>query len=215
MSKHSSDQADSKDTTRARPGERGSRQDSTDPEAWVDAHADALFRYALLKVRNSEAAEDLVQETFLAAMQSRESFRGASALRTWLIGILRHKIVDRLRRSARQRTMNGDVDDNLVDGWFDRKGRWITRPERWQMDPPRLLENREFWQIFQTCLEALPERIGEVFSLRVMTEIDSEEVCKLLDVSSTNLCVMLHRARARLRACLEANWFGSRPKESG
>ena len=214
MSKHNSDRADSKDTSHVQLDERSSNEDSRDPEAWVDMHADALFRYALLKVRDSEAAEDLVQETFLAAIQSRESFQGASALRTWLIGILRHKTLDRMRQSARQRTMNEDADDSLVDDQFDRNGRWIARPGRWQMDPARLLENREFWQVFQACLEALPKRLGDAFSLRVMNEIKSEEVCKLLEISSTNLWVMLHRARARLRACIEANWFESKRKDS-
>jgi len=214
VSKHNSDRAGSKDTSQVHLDERSSNRDLRDPEAWVDTHADALFRYALLKVRDSEAAEDLVQETFLAAIQSRESFRGASALRTWLIGILRHKILDRMRQSARQPTMNEDAYDSLVDGQFDRKGRWITRPGRWQMDPARLLENREFWQIFQSCLEDLPGRLGDAFSLRVMNEIKSEEVCKFLEISSTNLWVMLHRARARLRACIEANWFESKRKDS-
>ena len=210
MSEHNSDRADSKDTSQVQPDEQSPNQNSRDPEAWVDAHADALFRYALLKVRDLEAAEDLVQETFLAAIQSRGSFRGASALRTWLIGILRHKILDRMRQSTRQRTMNEDADDSFVDDQFDHNGRWIVRPGTWQMDPARLLENREFWQIFQACLEAVPERLGDAFSLRVMNEIESEEVCKLLEVSSTNLWVMLHRARARLRACIEANWFESK-----
>ena len=214
MSKHNSDRAGSKGTSQVQLDERSSIQDSRDPEVWVDAHADALFRYALLKVRDSEAAEDLVQETFLAAIQSLESFRGASTLRTWLIGILRHKILDRMRQSARQRTMNEDADDSLVDDQFDRNGRWIACPGRWQMDPGRLLENQEFWQIFQTCLEALPERLGDAFSIRVMNEIKSEEVCKLLDISSTNLWVMLHRARARLRVCIEVNWFESKRKDS-
>jgi RNA polymerase sigma-70 factor (ECF subfamily) len=185
-----------------------------DFETWVDEHVDALFRYALAGVRDWHAAEDLVQETFLAAMQASDSFRGESTLRTWLIGILRHKMLDYLRKLHRQEpTAMIESVDPAVDRLFNRNGSWKKPPGDWKVDPASLLERREFWAVFEKCLGDLPPRMGTAFSLRVVNEVQSSEVCKLLQISSTNLWVMLFRARVRLRACLEAHWFGKEPKE--
>ncbi len=175
-------------------------------ESWVDEHAGYLFRYAIPRVRDHHAAEEIVQETFLAAMKALESFRWKSSPRTWLIGILRHKIMDLFRRIDRKKeTESLDVSDPTIDAWFDSKGRWIKAPE--DLDPVALQERADFWVIFEGCLETLPELQAEAFSLRVMDDVESTEVCKVLSISSTNLWVLLHRARARLRACLETKWF--------
>ena len=181
---------------------------SNDPETWVDEHANALFRYAILRVRDRQAAEDLVQETFLAAVRKTDSFRFESSMRTWLIGILKHKIIDYHRKMSRERAvMPIDENDTVIDSWFDRKGSWIKRPGAWKTDPSRLLEREEFWLVFEKCLSALPDRIGEAFTLRMVDNLKSAQVCKVLAITPTNLWVMLHRARVRLRACLNANWF--------
>lgn len=184
------------------------------PESWVDEHGDALFRYALLRTRDRSSAEDLVQETFLAALKSRSEFKGQSELRTWLIGILRHKIVDHLRKRPGS-PLPGPSDDSdpLIDGGFGPNGRWVRPPAAFEIDPALLAENQEFWDVLRNCIEGMPGRAGEAFSMRMISDMPAEEVCKVLSVTSTNLWVLLHRARARLRTCLEMNWFGRGTKE--
>ncbi|MCH9003147.1 MAG: sigma-70 family RNA polymerase sigma factor [Planctomycetes bacterium] len=176
-------------------------------ESWVEEHANDLFRFACLRVRDSLVAEELVQETFLAALKGFDSFRGDSSPRTWLIGLLRHKIADHFRRLNRQRQVEDAATDAAIDAWFDSKGAWINKPTSQALDPSLLSQRADFWAVFKKCFHALPDRIGQAFSLRVLDDMNSDDVCKVLSLSSTNLWVMLHRARARLRACLEANWF--------
>ncbi len=180
-------------------------------DTFVDDHGDALFRYALQRVHDQTMAEDLVQETFLAAIQARESFRRESSVRTWLISILRHKILDHFRKE--RGGVQLDTSDHLIDRCFDQRGSWVHRPGKWSVDPASLLEEEDFWVVFKTCQDALPAQIRTAFSLRVMSEMKAEVVCKELQIAPTNLHVMLHRARARLRACLEANWFQGKSKK--
>ncbi len=179
-------------------------------EAWVDEHADFLFRYALPRLRDLHATEEVLQETFLAALKSADSFRGDSSPRTWLVGLLRRKIADHYRKRYREGEGESiDATDPTIDAWFNEKRRWITWPKRCEMDPAAHHENGAFWRAFESCLKALPERLADAFTLRVVDDREPEEVCKVLSITPTNLWVALHRARARLRACLEANWFGS------
>ena len=179
-------------------------------DSWVDDHAAYLFRYALPRVRDHHAAEELVQETFLAAMKTLESCHSRASPRTWLVGILRHKILDLFRKHDRKReTESLDASDPAIDSWFDGKGRWIKAPEHIEVDPAALQERADFWLVFEDCLGRLSDLQAEAFSLRAMDDVKPEEVCKVLSISSTNLWVLLHRARARLRACLETTWFNS------
>ena len=187
-------------------GEAGPSRTAT-VDTWVDEHANELFRFACLRVRDSLAAEELVQETFLAALKGFDSFRGDSSPRTWLIGLLRHKIADHFRRLNRQRPVADASTDEQIEAWFDSKGAWINKPTDRALDPLLLSQRADFWAVFRTCLHALPDRIGQAFSFRVLDDMNPDDVCKVLSVSPTNLWVMLHRARARLRACLEVNWF--------
>lgn len=186
-----------------------SHDGSPDPSAWLDQHGDALFRYALLHLGDRTAAEDVVQDTLLAALTARERFTGRSSERTWLIGILKHKIVDRIREAARERPL-ADLDSTaeFVTECFDQRGKWKTGPHRWGRGSDEPFEQREFWDIFRFCASRLPPSLSGAFLLREMAELATEEICKLLSVTATNLWTMLHRARTRLRACLEANWFG-------
>jgi RNA polymerase sigma-70 factor (TIGR02943 family) len=178
-----------------------------DPAGWVDNHGDVLFRYALLRLRDSPAAEEVVQETFLAALKSRDSFSGRSSERTWLVGILKHKIVDYIRRRIREHpAAEADTSDFNTEEPFDGAGRWKTGPARWRTDPAVAREMSEFQQVFNTCMENLPERQADAFTLREMEELSSEEICKVLGISETNLWVMLHRARQRLRGCIDEEW---------
>jgi len=196
-------------------GGRGGEGKAGDPSLWVDEHGDALFRYALSRLADRTTAEDLVQETFLAALKGQEQFRGSSSPRTWLIGVLRHKLVDHFRRAGRMQRLEGP-DDAVPDEEtaFDERGRWVKRPGRWEPTLPEGgLERQEFRQILERCVEGVPGRAGEAFSLRVLCDLPAEEVCKVLSVKATNLWVLLHRARRRLRDCMEKTWFGKDRKD--
>ena len=185
------------------------------PVDWVDQHGDALFGYAWLRVRSREAAEDLVQECFVAALGGRERFRGEASERTWLVGILKHKIVDYLRRvpraqDAEESLQRAEQTERLA---FTDKGFWKARAARWKHDPGRLIENQEFWEVLRRCLGQLPRRLADAFTLREMEQCSSEEVCQVLGLTPTNLWARLHRARLGLRHCLDAHWF--KPGPSG
>ncbi len=187
---------------------------TTSAERWLDDHGDALFGFAFMRLRDREAAEDLVQETLLAAWRSRESFSATSSERTWLIGILKHKLADHWRRSARQPsdTVDADAADDLIQKTLDMEkgGPWRVPPSAWA-NPDAALEQQQFWQIFIDCVGALPPAQAQAFSLCELDGLKGEEACKAMQVASTNLWVMLHRARLRMRQCLENNWFGSEP----
>lgn len=182
------------------------------PETWLEAHGDALYRYALLRLRNEDHAEELVQETLLAALQARERFTGGSSVRTWLIGILKHKIIDLFRREAREVPLDDAPDDDgyaeLIEASFAADGHWSLRPADWG-DPQQDLENSQFWTILQYCLDRLPKRLARLFVLREVMEEGTEEICKDLAITPTNLWTMLYRARMGLRQCLDRNWAGA------
>jgi RNA polymerase sigma-70 factor, ECF subfamily len=180
----------------------------TNPEKWVDLHGSYLFRFALSRLRNSELAENLVQETFLAALQGKNSFSGRSSERTWLIGILKHKIYDHLRRKYREVPIT-DVkqEEQTIDSFYDNAGVPNEKPTDWMPNPRELLKSNEFWETFENCLKKLPQRAADAFSLREIDDLDTKQICKLLRLTPTNLWVVLHRARLQLRRCLETNWF--------
>lgn len=168
----------------------------------MDRHGDALFSFAMTRLRDRDLAEEVVQETFLAALKTRDRFTGASTERTWLVGILKNKIVDRIRKAARERPVQVTAaDDETAAALFDR-GYWRTTPQAW---PPGA-EDREFREALDRCLQRLPDRLGLALRLREADGLETEEICNILDVSATNLATLLYRARARLRQCLDATW---------
>ena len=188
---------------------------STEPEKWVDRHGDGLYRYALLRLRSPDAAADLVQETFLEALKARNAYEGRSSERSWLIGILRHKIVDRLRKAGREAA--GSNEDRIEAGDasdFDKRGRWKVDPAAWDGDPSREIESREFWDVFGRCLSKLPKRLGDAFLLRELDGRDADEVQEILGITPANFWMRLHRSRSLLRTCLESNWFGRGAKSA-
>jgi RNA polymerase sigma-70 factor (ECF subfamily) len=177
-----------------------------DPGAWLERHGDALFRFAMQRLRDRNAAEEAVQECFVAALAARDRFTGASSERTWLIGILKHKIIDLLRRRTRERIRQSEPDAGAPDD-FDERGLWRGRVGRWPGDPREAMQTEEFRRALADCISALPEKYAIAFVLREIDGVDSQEICQLLDISPTNLWARLHRARLGLRKCLEKHWL--------
>jgi len=175
----------------------------------VDLHGDVLYRYALARVRRPDVAEDVVQETLLAAWRTRGSFEGRSSERTWLIGILKHKVIDYLRRSTREQPTE-EMDDRVLDAVYDHNGRWRVKPHPVHTDPYEAVKQQHFRMVLQECLDRLPERQSAAFVLREMDGLQADELCKVLGITATNLWVILHRARMRLRGCIEELWLGER-----
>jgi RNA polymerase sigma-70 factor (ECF subfamily) len=173
------------------------------------AHRPYLLNLALLQLRDAARAEDAVQETMLAAIEHLDGFDGRSSLRTWLIGILRNKIVDIIRRQARERPASEGSPAAAgaeLDALFDAKGKWRDGPRHWS-DPEGALESEEFWRVFEICRSAMPTALAQVFMMRELLELGTGEICKALGISPSNCHVMLYRARMRLRRCLDENWF--------
>lgn len=186
-----------------------------DPSEWVDRYGDFLFRYAMLRLRDRSAAEDLVQETFLAALTARGSFSGNSSESTWLVGILKHKIADHFRRQARETPLgDGDFREHPDSSSFDGSGHWASGPTDWGGNPADLYRERKFLEKFMECLSVLSPNHANAFTLREIEGADAGEICKVLNVTETNLWVILHRARMQLRRCLETRWF-NRKTEMG
>lgn len=172
-----------------------------------------LMRFARLQLRNEAWAEDAVSDTLLAALSKPQSFEGRAQLRTWLVGILKHKVVDILRAQKREVLLGDsgeDGEDELEALMFKADGHFQSAPTEWG-DPAGQLSSRQFIEVLDACVERLPAAMARVFLMREWLELSADEVCKELDVSATNLYVLLHRARLRLRECLEINWFGKRP----
>lgn len=176
---------------------------------WLDRHGDVLYRYAIWRVRDAHTAEELVQETLLAALKGQAQFSGQSSQRTWLVGILRRKIVDHFRRAGREGSGDDALHlDQVLAQDFDSHGVWRAALGRWPDNPAQVLENREFWDALEECFAKLPPALGDVFALREMEELPGEEICKILSITPSNLWTQLHRGRILLRRCLELNWFG-------
>ena len=186
-----------------------------DPETWVDRYGDYLYRFAVARIKDQAVAEDLVQETFLAALRGRKSFKGRSSVKTWLSAILKHKIVDYLRKKYREQVTNDtDTITETVNGFFHKNGSWKIRPGKWNMDPSKIYEQREFMDTLFKCLAELPDRQSKAFMLREMEGYSTKEICNALEVSPTNSWVMLYRARMFLRRCLELFWFNKTKEEN-
>ena len=185
---------------------------SADLSRDLDQHRGYLLRVARLQLRDEALAEDVVQETLLAAL-SGSGFSGKSSLRTWLTGILKHKIVDAIRRKQREPTVAsafGDIDSEVdiedLDGLFKDNGAWDAKPAEWG-DPDAALSRQQFFEVMNLCLEKLPPNTARVFVMREVMELETDEICKELTITANNLWVILYRARMSLRECLERNWF--------
>jgi len=179
------------------------------PEQWLQLYGDILYRYGMARVRDSEIAEDLVQETLLAALKAQANYAGQAAEQTWLIGILKHKIIDYFRKASREKVSEFDeqllTDDN--DDYFDQQGNWKVDLSIWSK-PEKAMEQEEFIQVLQACINRLPERMAQLFVLREFEDMKSEEICEVMSITSlNNFWVMLSRVRVQLRHCLDINWI--------
>ncbi len=190
----------------------------TSPEKWVELYGDYLYNYAFSRVNDQALAYDLVQDTFLAALTALKLFEGRSTEKTWLISILKRKIIDQYRKNTRNKE-DQLIDKNYYEGKEslpfhaegDMKGHWIESraPKDWQLSPDSAIENEELKEIIERCISLLPEKWAAVFALRIIEEMETVEVCKELDISSSNLWVIMHRAKLQLRECVEKNWLKS------
>lgn len=182
-------------------------------ESQLAQHRSYLLRFARLQLRNDAWAEDAVSETLLAALARPQAFENRSQLKTWLVGILKHKVVDLLRQRRREVALdgddNGDGSEELEALAFKADGHFMQQPADWG-DPEQELSTRQFFAVLEACADKLPAAMGRIFLMREWLELSSEEICKELALTPTNLYVQLHRARLRLRECLELNWFGNR-----
>lgn len=178
------------------------------PEQWVDLYGNYMYRYALSRVADAETAEDLVQEALVAAIKAYERFQGQSSIKTWLIAILKRKIVDHYRRrSTRQTTDDIEVIADNIDQAFDETGHWRVKPNEWAVNPGSAFEQREFMEVLYLCLARLPSRLSEIFMLREFEEMSTDDLCRQLSITAANCWVMLYRARMQLRSCLEEKWL--------
>jgi len=183
-------------------------QPMTDFAQVVQTLRPQLLRFAHAQLRNEAWAEDAVSDTVLAALAKPQAFAGQSQLKTWLVGILKHKLVDQIRRHSREVSATTSEDEEDIDGLlFDQTGHWRESPAEWG-DPEAACGRREFFEVLEICVENLPGVQGRVFMMREWLELDSAEICKELGITATNLWVLLHRARLRLQGCLQERWFG-------
>ncbi len=196
-------------------GDNDTHSGAGDPQRWLQRHGDALYRYALRRTGQPDVAEDLVQETLLAAWKARRSFRGEAQEGTWLTGILRHKLGDHLRRSKReeQRRVHPAEADGESEGdeiealCFKEDGHWRDDLQPWHGDPPQAYEASVFRQVVERCTEGMNAHQREAFRLCLIGELDVAEASEIMELKRNHLHVLLHRARLAMRQCLELHWW--------
>jgi RNA polymerase sigma-70 factor (ECF subfamily) len=172
-------------------------------------YRDYLCRFALIHLRDPARVDDVVQETLLAAMESRTRFTGRAQVRTWLTGILKHKIMDVFRRQSREAPVPvPEADEDFDELYFDAQDRdhWRDAPQAW-VDPEQSLEQKRFFEVLDACSKLMPAQTARVFVMRELMGLETDEICKELGISANNCWVLLYRARMSLRQCLEIRWF--------
>jgi RNA polymerase sigma-70 factor (TIGR02943 family) len=173
---------------------------------WVETLTGDLYSWALFKVTDPELAKDLVQDTFLVAAEKIQEFRGDSSAKTWLFSILNHKIIDFYRKKVTQPVR---IENQVFSTFFDEKGSWkITqRPLDWNEDDSNLMDDIDFQEVFNICLEALPDKWNTCVKLKYLMNKNGDEICQELEITPTNFWQIVHRAKLQLRNCIEENWF--------
>ena len=178
-------------------------------DKWIDNYADYLFNYAVVRVNDGDLAKDLVQETFFAGLKSAKNFQGKSTERTWLVSILKRKVIDHYRK-INSKKGQAEVRMNFYDNG-ENEGSWIEErvPQSWDNASEKAIENQELKTQLEICLDNLPEKYGLVFRMKTIQEFETEEICKELNITTSKLWVIIHRARTQLRKCMEENWFNN------
>lgn len=172
----------------------------------VEQYTQDLYKWALHKVSDTELAKDLVQDTFLAAAEKIESFKGDSTPKTWLFSILNYKIIDVYRKKAKQPLVS---ENDVFSKFFDAGGGWKkeAQPQNWDENEEHLLDNLEFQLVLKKCMDALPEKWGIAVKSKFLLNKKGDEICQELDIAPTNFWQMVHRAKLQLRDCVDTNWF--------
>ena len=183
------------------------KKHTLDPNKWIDLYADYLYNYAVTRVDSQDLAKDLVQETFFSGLKGKDNFRGQASERTWLISILKRKIIDHYRKINSVKGKKEVRVNFYAEG--DKKGSWLEEcvPQAWGNEAEKNIENEELKKALDYCIQNLPEKYKIVFLLKSVQNYESDEICNELGISSSNLWVIIHRARLQLRKCLEENWF--------
>ncbi|MFQ3305546.1 MAG: RNA polymerase sigma-70 factor (TIGR02943 family) [Patiriisocius sp.] len=176
---------------------------------WIDNYADYLYNYTITRVNNGDLAKDLVQDTFFAGLKSAKNFQGKATERTWLVSILKRKIIDHYRK-INSKKGQAEVRMNFYDDG-ENEGNWLEEriPQSWDNASEKKIENEELRNQLEACIDNLPEKYALVFRMKTVQEFETQEICKELDITSSNLWVMIHRARTQLRRCMEDNWFNN------
>jgi len=183
------------------------KKNNLSPDLWIDNYADYLYNYAISRVNNSDIAKDLVQETFFAGLRSAKNFEGKSTERTWLVSILKRKVIDHYRK-INSKKGQAEVRMSFYDSG-ENEGSWIEErvPQSWQSQTEKNIENDELKSQIDVCIDKLPEKYAMVFRMKTINGFETEDICKELQITPSNLWVMIHRARTQLRGCMEENWF--------
>ena len=183
-------------------------KNSADPQNWLALYSDLMYQYCLPRVNDISVAEDLVQETFLSALKGLEGYKGEASEKNWLFAILKNKIIDHYRKKSKAQAVIVSEAQDTGDDWFNEEGRWAENrmPQNWAAsDNPA--ERKEVQKIINHCKDNLKDLQQEVFTLKYLEDINSEEICKVLDITPSNYWVLLHRARLQMRDCVESNLF--------
>ncbi|WP_404310341.1 sigma-70 family RNA polymerase sigma factor [Neorhodopirellula lusitana] len=174
---------------------------------WVEHYGDSLYRYAMSRLRDTNAAEEVVQQAFVAGLEHQDQYTGKGSQQGWLMGILKRKIIDFVRQQTRLAPSESFETAAPPDTFFDQDGNWNKNLRDTLLRPLDSVDKEEFWPIFQGCMNSLPQRQAGAFSLREIDGLGSPEICKQLQVSPSNLWVLLHRARLRLATCIKMRWL--------
>lgn len=179
-----------------------------DPHKWLELYGDMLYQHALPRINDSVLAEDLVQDTFLSALKGLDGYKGEASEKNWLFTILKNKIIDHYRKKATEQAVVTMPDLQIAGEWFNEEGAWAenSKPKDWQAADDTV-EKKEFQKVINWCKDHLKALQQHVFTLKYMEDLDSDEICKLLNISSSNYWVLIHRARLQMRDCVEKNWF--------
>jgi RNA polymerase sigma-70 factor (TIGR02943 family) len=184
-----------------------------DASQWVEQYGDLMYRYTLVRVKDAPTAEEIVQVTFFAALQATHTFAGRSSEKSWLFGILKHKILDHFREVKKNRTFDLIPEDDKDPFEYDQAGHWKKIPQHWGLDPEKSAENQALTEQLALCLDKLPDKFRRVFVLKEIEGLGTEEICNEFNIKPTNLWVILHRARNQLKKCLEIHWFGGQKQD--